>query len=417
MKKKLLALSIGLSLSAVAAAAPDQWHTDPHFDPAYGKLAAPRTDSHPIDTMVFLSEYGIESAQQTLAEWEADPAWRERLYQRPAYRQYARDRAQARLRVRLAEAAAPESEAEPDIEAEEAQPRQDKVASTAPSHRRQMLERSREDRLEIPVVDFDSELVQLRSTIRTLTVERDELAARLAMLEEEHAALQLAHGQLKKAHEELQGAHQRVLAENESLSRKYTELQERYDMLRSEHQALLATLRRTPGEPESMAGPAIADQERIPPVPEPTTGSAGLPAREPEERGAMLAVIHRQEQTSQEAIELNRRGLAALDDGDAASAVRWFLRAARAGSANAMNNLGYLYEKGWGTLPSAQEAALWYSRAAEAGHVHAMRNLARCFEEGVGVLPDADRAAQWRQRAAAAEHKLSQASSSSETGG
>jgi len=115
MRRNVLAFAISASLASVAAATdPDAWRADPNYDPEYGELAAPRTHTHPIDQMVFLADHGIEAAQQTLAEWEADPAYRERLHQRQAYREYARDRARTNLKQRLADQQGKQSAQEQD---------------------------------------------------------------------------------------------------------------------------------------------------------------------------------------------------------------------------------------------------------------------------------------------------------------
>jgi tetratricopeptide (TPR) repeat protein len=68
----------------------------------------------------------------------------------------------------------------------------------------------------------------------------------------------------------------------------------------------------------------------------------------------------------------------ALDaNGDDAEAVRWYRKAAEAGHAAAMNNLGVMYERGRGVTQDDGEAVRWYRKAAEAGDETARENLQR----------------------------------------
>ncbi|MCX7177970.1 MAG: sel1 repeat family protein, partial [Proteobacteria bacterium] len=63
-------------------------------------------------------------------------------------------------------------------------------------------------------------------------------------------------------------------------------------------------------------------------------------------------------------------------------AMQWYQKAAEAGDARAMDNIGVLYERGWGIAQNPAEAILWYRRAAAAGDETARENLAR-----LGVQP------------------------------
>jgi TPR repeat protein len=72
-----------------------------------------------------------------------------------------------------------------------------------------------------------------------------------------------------------------------------------------------------------------------------------------------------------------RRGWGGLpkDDVQAAS---WYLKAAEAGSAIGMNNIGFLYENGIGGLPkSAGQAISWRRKAANFGQAQAEASLKR----------------------------------------
>jgi uncharacterized protein len=91
---------------------------------------------------------------------------------------------------------------------------------------------------------------------------------------------------------------------------------------------------------------------------------------------------------------------------DAAEAARWYQKAADAGNALGMRNLGLLYENGLGVTKDAAEAARWYQKAADAGNALGMVNLGIIYENGLGVTKDAAEAARWYQKAADAGDAL-----------
>jgi TPR repeat protein len=67
---------------------------------------------------------------------------------------------------------------------------------------------------------------------------------------------------------------------------------------------------------------------------------------------------------------------------DELAAVQWFKKAAEAGSALGMNNLGSMYDAGQGGVASDAEAIGWYRKAADKGYALAMRNLASHYAQG-----------------------------------
>jgi hypothetical protein len=77
------------------------------------------------------------------------------------------------------------------------------------------------------------------------------------------------------------------------------------------------------------------------------------------------------------------------------------LRAAEAGNAIAMANLGRLYENGWGLAQDYGKAREWYQKAAASGKTLAMTSLSGLYLEGQGVAQDYAQAREWWQRAAA----------------
>ncbi len=98
---------------------------------------------------------------------------------------------------------------------------------------------------------------------------------------------------------------------------------------------------------------------------------------------------------------------------DASKATEHLLRAAGAGSAVAMNEMGVRYQKGLG-LPTDKTAAVgWFTFGAQLGSPAALVNLGNCYETGNGVRQDMEQAgrnysAAARQKFAAAEFLLAQ---------
>eukprot|EP00002_Diphylleia_rotans_P034363 TRINITY_DN7372_c0_g1_i4.p1 TRINITY_DN7372_c0_g1~~TRINITY_DN7372_c0_g1_i4.p1 ORF type:complete len:1701 (+),score=346.69 TRINITY_DN7372_c0_g1_i4:70-5172(+) len=62
-----------------------------------------------------------------------------------------------------------------------------------------------------------------------------------------------------------------------------------------------------------------------------------------------------------------------------------YLSLANQGDLEALTNLGWCHEKGYGTVLSLEKAISCYSRAASAGHVRASASLGFCYMYGVGV--------------------------------
>lgn len=112
------------------------------------------------------------------------------------------------------------------------------------------------------------------------------------------------------------------------------------------------------------------------------------------------------------AVEAQLRLGQMLLDGDgiarsAVDALRWFGRAASAGSAMGMNMVGRCAEHGWGTYADKALAAAWYRAAAERGLDWGMYNLATLLALGDGITEDRTRALALFRRAAALGHAKS----------
>lgn len=84
---------------------------------------------------------------------------------------------------------------------------------------------------------------------------------------------------------------------------------------------------------------------------------------------------------------------------DYKKAAEWYGRAAKSGSANGQNDLGYMYQLGLGVSQNDTIAALWYRRAAEQGEADAQNSLGNMYAGGFGVKQDYEQAAQWYQKA------------------
>ena len=85
---------------------------------------------------------------------------------------------------------------------------------------------------------------------------------------------------------------------------------------------------------------------------------------------------------------------------DYAEALKWFRKAAEQGHANGQNNLGFMYEMGYGVTKDYEEAVKWYRKAAEQGNAIAQYNLGQNYRLGRGVSVDLTQAKYWYEKAA-----------------
>lgn len=81
-------------------------------------------------------------------------------------------------------------------------------------------------------------------------------------------------------------------------------------------------------------------------------------------------------------------------------AFNWRKKAAEQGFAPAQNSLGYMYERGEGTLKDYKQAVNWYRKSAQQGNTAAQNNMGFMYEMGRGVLKDYKASASWYQKAA-----------------
>ncbi len=94
------------------------------------------------------------------------------------------------------------------------------------------------------------------------------------------------------------------------------------------------------------------------------------------------------------------KGLTAFQSGDFATALKEWKPLAEEGNAVAQNNLGLMYDNGWGVPQDDKEAARLYRLAAEQGDVDAQYNLGGMYDKGKGVPQDYKEAERWWRLAA-----------------
>jgi uncharacterized protein len=94
------------------------------------------------------------------------------------------------------------------------------------------------------------------------------------------------------------------------------------------------------------------------------------------------------------------KGFEALSSQDYEQAIKYYEQAAAKGSANAMNDLGYIYEAIEGFVDSKRSFE-WYTRGVEAGSPDAANGLANCYMDGFGTTADIDKAIELYEQGAA----------------
>jgi TPR repeat protein len=93
-------------------------------------------------------------------------------------------------------------------------------------------------------------------------------------------------------------------------------------------------------------------------------------------------------------------GLSAKDRGHYATAIRSWLPLAEAGSAEAANNIGHMYEEGLGVAQNYQTAMDWYRKAAQQELPQAQHNVGLLYYNGYGVAANPREGVRWFRLAA-----------------
>ena len=86
---------------------------------------------------------------------------------------------------------------------------------------------------------------------------------------------------------------------------------------------------------------------------------------------------------------------------DYKKSIYYYERSAEKGNMYAMNDLGYIYQHGYGTAVDYAKALRYYEQAAELGNPHALNNLGYVYENGLGVRQDFQKAIEYYNRAIA----------------
>lgn len=89
---------------------------------------------------------------------------------------------------------------------------------------------------------------------------------------------------------------------------------------------------------------------------------------------------------------------------DTSEALKWFNKAAQAGSAAAQFNLAVMYQKGKGVTQDYPLALKLYQLAANQNMMEAQNNLGNLYAKGLGVQKDAALALKWYLKAAEQGH-------------
>ncbi|KAF9151298.1 hypothetical protein BG015_006844 [Linnemannia schmuckeri] len=94
---------------------------------------------------------------------------------------------------------------------------------------------------------------------------------------------------------------------------------------------------------------------------------------------------------------------------DYATAMDWYRKGAQLGNTDAQLNIGFLYRSGLGVEQDYAVAMEWYFKAAEQGNADAQVNVGYMYRNGFGVSQDFSKAMQWYLKAAEQGHAIAQA--------
>ncbi|PSX07039.1 tetratricopeptide repeat protein [Photobacterium angustum] len=90
---------------------------------------------------------------------------------------------------------------------------------------------------------------------------------------------------------------------------------------------------------------------------------------------------------------------------DYINAFNWYQKAANAGDAKSMHDLGYLYQTGKGTPKNESKAFDWYAKSAENGNSNAMYRVANAYRRGIlSVSKDPKKAEYWFNKSLKADN-------------
>lgn len=90
-----------------------------------------------------------------------------------------------------------------------------------------------------------------------------------------------------------------------------------------------------------------------------------------------------------------KRGIAAGNRGDFATAMQALRPLADAGDPRAQFAVGQMFQRGYGVDPDPKQALKWYRRSAESGNANAQTNLGVMYANGIGVSQNLETAEKW----------------------
>lgn len=115
-----------------------------------------------------------------------------------------------------------------------------------------------------------------------------------------------------------------------------------------------------------------------------------------------------QTQSSQQAWQLNEQAIQTIRYNatpfEIKKAIKLLENTAKLGDANAMFNLGTIYDNGYATTPDSTKAFNWYQQAARKKHFKAAYNLGVMYYKGTGTKQNYAKAAKWFKLAANAQY-------------
>ncbi|MBQ9715293.1 MAG: zinc ribbon domain-containing protein, partial [Clostridia bacterium] len=92
--------------------------------------------------------------------------------------------------------------------------------------------------------------------------------------------------------------------------------------------------------------------------------------------------------SSQWADECYKNGMAERDAGNFAQALNWFEKGADEEDGRCMNEIGWLYQNGWGVKQDYAKAMHWYKQGDLHGYAIATNNIGWLYQNGWGVKQD-----------------------------
>ena len=87
-------------------------------------------------------------------------------------------------------------------------------------------------------------------------------------------------------------------------------------------------------------------------------------------------------------------------------ALFWYSRASKKGDSEAQKNIGWMYHQGLGVKKDYTIAIFWYRKAANQKNATAQNNLGLMYSKGLGVQQDRTMAIFWYQKAAKQGHAV-----------